>query len=193
MIAGKFFRALLFALLSAGIVTALYYARLLDAALVRQLAAAYTYIGYASREALAGSDDWVRHGLVALALLAATLFLPRLARRFRQSAGSAMIDIESLERRVAAGEAVTIVDVRGRDEYIGELGRIAGSMNIPLVDLPGRLIELQGLNHQPIVLVCRTDKRSAKAAELLGAAGFGRVVVLRGGMTLWNTRPRSNE
>jgi len=42
-------------------------------------------------------------------------------------------------------------------------------------------------------LVCRTDKRSAKAAELLGAAGFGRVVVLRGGMTLWNTRPRSNE
>jgi rhodanese-related sulfurtransferase len=193
MIAGKFFRALLFALLSAGIVTALYYARLLDAALVRQLAAAYTYIGYASREALAGSDDWVRHGLVALALLAAALFLPRLARRFRQSAGSAMIDIESLERRVAGGEAVAIVDVRGQDEYIGELGHIPGSMNIPLADLASRLTELQGLKHQPIVLVCRTDKRSAKAAELLGAAGFGRVEVLRGGMTLWNTRPRSKE
>jgi len=156
-------------------------------------AAAYTYIGYASREAFAGSDDWVRHGLVALALLAAALFLPRLARRFRQPAGSAMIDIESLERRVAVGEAVAIVDVRGRDEYIGELGHIAGSMNIPLADLPGRLAELLGLQHQPIVLVCRTDKRSAKAAELLGAAGFGRVEVLRGGMMLWNSRARSKD
>jgi rhodanese-related sulfurtransferase len=135
----------------------------------------------------------VRHGLVALALLAAALFLPRLARRFRQPAGSAMIDIESLERRVAVGEAVAIVDVRGRDEYIGELGHIAGSMNIPLADLPGRLAELQGLQHQPIVLVCRTDKRSAKAAELLGAAGFGRVEVLRGGMMLWNSRARSKD
>jgi hypothetical protein len=65
MIAPKCFRAPLFALLSAGIVTALCYARLLDAALVRQLAAAYTHIGYASREAFAGSDDWVRHGLAA--------------------------------------------------------------------------------------------------------------------------------
>ena len=102
-----------------------------------------------------------------------------------------MIDIESLERRVAVGEAVAIVDVRGRDEYVGEHGHIAGSMNIPLADLPGRLTELQGLKHQPIVLVCRTDKRSAKAAELLDAAGFGRVEVLRGGMMLWNTRPRS--
>jgi uncharacterized membrane protein YdjX (TVP38/TMEM64 family)/rhodanese-related sulfurtransferase len=156
-------------------------------------AAAYTYLGYAGREALAGSDALMRHGLIALALLAATLFLPRLARRLRRSAGSAMIDIESLARRVAGGEAVTIVDVRGRDEYVGELGHIDGSMNIPLADLPGRLTDLQGLEHQPIVLVCRTDKRSAKAAELLGAVGFGRVEVLRGGMMLWNTRPRSKE
>jgi uncharacterized membrane protein YdjX (TVP38/TMEM64 family) len=156
-------------------------------------AAAYTYIGYAGREAFAGSDSLTRHGLVALALLAAALFLPRFARRLRRSAGSAMIDVWSLERRVAGGEAVTIVDVRGQDEYRGELGHIAGSNNIPLAELPGRLTELQDLKHQPIVLVCRTDKRSAKAAELLSAAGFGRVAVLRGGMVQWNSRSGSTE
>jgi len=156
-------------------------------------AAAYTYIGYAGREALAGSDDLMRHGLVALALLAAAMFLPRIARRLRRSPGSAMIDIEPLRQRVAGGEALTIVDVRRPDEYIGELGHIDGSMNMPLADLPSRLSELQGIKHQPIVLVCRTDKRSAKAAELLCAAGFGRVEVLRGGMMLWHARPRPTE
>lgn len=156
-------------------------------------AAAYTYLGYAGREAFAGSDSLTRHGLVALALLAAALFIPRFARRLRRPAGFAMIEIEVLERRIAGGEAVTVVDVRGQDEYRGQLGRIAGSLNIPLAELPDRLGELQGLEQQPIVLVCRTDKRSAKAAALLGAAGFGRVEVLRGGMVQWSSRPGSTE
>jgi rhodanese-related sulfurtransferase len=36
------------------------------------------------------------------------------------------------------------------------------------------------------VLVCKTDKRSASAAAVLDAAGFGDVFVLRGGMVRWN-------
>lgn len=150
-------------------------------------AAAYTYLGYAGREALAGNGV-LKHGLVALALLAAALFLPRLARRLRRPPSAVMTDIESLERRVARGEAVTVVDVRGPDEYRGALGRIPGSVNIPLAELPSRLAEVEPLKEQPLILVCRTDKRSAKAAELLGAAGFRRVEVLRGGMEQWNIR-----
>ena len=45
---------------------------------------------------------------------------------------------------------------------------------------------LPGLNEQPIVLVCRTDKRSAAAARTLRAAGFTQVSVLRRGMEQWN-------
>jgi rhodanese-related sulfurtransferase len=37
-----------------------------------------------------------------------------------------------------------------------------------------------------VVLVCRTDKRSAKAAEMLASAGFENVSVLRDGMEGWN-------
>jgi rhodanese-related sulfurtransferase len=39
---------------------------------------------------------------------------------------------------------------------------------------------------RPIVVVCRTDKRSAKAASILQEAGFQDVRVLRGGMERWN-------
>jgi uncharacterized membrane protein YdjX (TVP38/TMEM64 family)/rhodanese-related sulfurtransferase len=156
-------------------------------------AATYTYLGYAGREAFAGTDGLVKHGLVALALLAAVLFLPRLARRLRRPLGSTLIDLDALERRLAQGEALTIVDVRGPDEYNGELGHIPGSINVPLGDLPARLGELHGLKQQPVVLVCRTDKRSTRAAEQLCAAGFDRVEVLRGGMERWNSRPRSLE
>lgn len=104
-----------------------------------------------------------------------------------------MIGVDALERRMAGGEAVTVLDVRGPDEYHGELGHIAGSLNIPLSDLPGRIGELRELQQRPIVIVCRTDVRSAKAAALLLAEGFRHVDVLRGGMTGWNSRIRSTE
>jgi rhodanese-related sulfurtransferase len=46
--------------------------------------------------------------------------------------------------------------------------------------------QLASLAERPVVLVCRTDKRSANAAALLDGAGFRNVRVLRGGMVRWN-------
>jgi uncharacterized membrane protein YdjX (TVP38/TMEM64 family) len=44
---------------------------------------AYTYLGYAGREALGGGEAMVQKGLIALGLLALVAFLPRLVRRLR--------------------------------------------------------------------------------------------------------------
>lgn len=44
---------------------------------------AYAWLGHAGREALAGNGTAIRHGLIALALLAAIAFLPRLVRRLQ--------------------------------------------------------------------------------------------------------------
>lgn len=44
---------------------------------------AYTWLGHAGREALAGGEGMVRNILVALALVAAVAFLPRFVRRLR--------------------------------------------------------------------------------------------------------------
>ena len=78
------------------------------------------------------------------------------------------------------------VDVRGPDEFTGPLAHLPNALNLPVGTLPGRLKEIEVSDEQPIVLVCRTDKRSAKAAIILHEAGFRDVRVLRGGMERWN-------
>ena len=47
-------------------------------------AIAYTYLGYASREAIAGGEDLIQKALLALALLAIAAFLPRWIGRVRR-------------------------------------------------------------------------------------------------------------
>ncbi len=44
---------------------------------------AYTYLGYAGREAFAGGETMVRTGLIALGLLALAAFIPRIVGRIR--------------------------------------------------------------------------------------------------------------
>ena len=46
-------------------------------------AVAYTYLGYAGREAAAGGDGLIQKALLALALIAISLFLPRVIKRLR--------------------------------------------------------------------------------------------------------------
>ncbi len=50
---------------------------------------AYTWLGYAGAEALAGGEGMIRNGLIALALLAATAFLPRWLSRWRAARSTA--------------------------------------------------------------------------------------------------------
>src|SRR5262249_22787598 len=96
------------------------------------------------------------------------------------------IEVDELKRRLDSGEAVTVVDVRGPDEFTGSFGHIASARNIPVGELGGRLAELAGLERARLVLVCRTDKRSAAAARTLHTAGFAQVTVLRRGMEQWS-------
>jgi uncharacterized membrane protein YdjX (TVP38/TMEM64 family)/rhodanese-related sulfurtransferase len=147
-------------------------------------AIAYTWLGHAGRGALTGEADAVRYGLLALGLIAAIALLPRLISRLRPS--FSWIDVHDLKRRLDGAAPVTVIDVRGPDEFIGPLGHIGRARNIPVAELRGRLGELAGLEKEPIVLVCRTDKRSAAAAQTLRAAGFNHVSVLQRGMEQWN-------
>lgn len=105
---------------------------------------------------------------------------------FGRSRGGApgWIEPADLERRIVAGDPLLLLDVRGTDEFVGPLGHIAGAVNLPLPELPGRLAELAA-EQRPIVAVCLTDKRSARAAADLVAAGHRDVAVLRGGMDRW--------
>jgi uncharacterized membrane protein YdjX (TVP38/TMEM64 family) len=102
-------------------------------------AIAYTYIGYAGREAAAGRAGAIRNGLIALGLLAAVVFLPRLIRRLRSSR---FIEVATLKQQLELGEKAALIDVRTAEEFGGPLGHIAGSINIPIAEISRRLGEL---------------------------------------------------
>jgi len=46
--------------------------------------------------------------------------------------------------------------------------------------------ELSAWVERPLAIVCRTDRRSAKAAQLLTRQGFAHAHVVKGGMTAWS-------
>ena len=145
-------------------------------------ALAFTWLGYAGREALSGGEGTVRAILIALALVTSMAFLPRWIRKFR---AKPMPDVDELKRQLDAGEEVLVLDVRGASEFTGEGGHISGALNLALEDLPKRMAELEDYKQSTIRLVCRTDRRSAQAAQLLTAAGFIDAQPVRGGMTAW--------
>ena len=147
---------------------------------------AYTWLGYAGREAIAGNATAIRYGLLGLALLAAVAFLPRLVRRFKSEESVRRIEVGELAPRLQEAKPMSVIDVRGPDEFAGPLGHIPTARNVPLPELARRIEELASLSETPVVLVCKTDKRSASAAALLDAAGLRDVLVLRGGMVRWN-------
>jgi rhodanese-related sulfurtransferase len=127
----------------------------------------------------------IRYGLLALGLLAAVAFLPRLVNRMRKAEATTWTEPDELHRQIESGRPLTVLDVRGADEFTGPLGHIPGAVNIPLGELDQRLDELRSTVNGDVAVVCRTDKRSAAAQTILRNAGFKNVAVLRGGMERW--------
>ena len=148
-------------------------------------ALAYAWLGHAGREALSNGKGAIRNALMALALLALVAFLPRLLRRLRQG-GIRWIDSRSLKDTLDRNVESLVIDVRGAEEFAGPLGHIPCARNIPLDEVRASIETLAPSKQRPLTLVCRTDKRSAAAASLLGQADFANVCVLRGGMEQWN-------
>ncbi len=144
-------------------------------------AIAYTYLGYAGREAIGGGEGLIQKILIALALLAVVAFLPRLIGNIRRGP---TIDIAELVSRME-NNATLVLDVRTAKDFVGEQGHIDSAVNIAVEELSLCLDELTDYIERPVAIVCRTDKRSAKAALLLTEQGFHDVHVVRGGMTQW--------
>ena len=145
-------------------------------------AIAYTWLGYTGREAVSGGENMIQNIMIALALLAAVSFLPRLLRRMR----TAMVSVDELKQKLDAGQDVLVLDVRDESEFHGEQGHIPGARLLPLEQLQQRMAELAEYKTRPLVTICRTDRKSTTAARLLADNGFENVCVVKMGMTDWN-------
>jgi rhodanese-related sulfurtransferase len=74
-----------------------------------------------------------------------------------------------------------VLDVRNAGERAA--GAIAGSLHIPLAELPGRLAEVPA--GTPVVVYCAAGTRSSIAASLLRRSGHRDVSDLIGGEAAW--------
>jgi uncharacterized membrane protein YdjX (TVP38/TMEM64 family) len=149
-------------------------------------AIAYTWLGYAGSSVATGDTNRLRYGLLGLGVLAMIAFLPRLFRRFRAPQPE-WIETDELQRRISAGGPMALIDVRHPEEFVAPPGHLPGAVNVPLDRLPERMTELIE-RECPIVVVCKTDRRSARAAAELLASGCKDVAVLRGGTDGWHQR-----
>ena len=113
-------------------------------------ALAYTCLGYAGREGASGQTGAIHKAVLALALLAAVAFLPRLVRRLK---GRRFTDPATLKHRLESGEEVALIDVRSAEEFRGPLGHIAGASDIPIAELSAKIRELTEIKRKPIVTI----------------------------------------
>lgn len=94
-----------------------------------------------------------------------------------------VLDIVAEELNKKKSE-VQLIDVRRPDEFNGELSHIPGAKLIVLDTLPQQISQLS--KDTPIVFVCRSGGRSARAAAFAQQNGFSEVYNLKGGMLRWN-------
>jgi hydroxyacylglutathione hydrolase len=94
---------------------------------------------------------------------------------------SGLLSVHELQERIVAGEQLTLLDVRSKDEW--EKGRIAGSIRIYVGLLEKRLKEVP--IGYPVVVICKSENRSSLAASLLLRDGRKNIFNLLGGITAW--------
>lgn len=144
---------------------------------------AYTWLGHAGRAAFGEGDTLLQTLVIAVALIGLLAFLPGLVARMRSGP---MLSVEQLKQKLDAEEELLLVDVRSAEERVGELGHLPHAQHMVLDDLAQRIDEISDWMEKPVLLLCRTDVRSGKAARLLAKQGFADVHVVRGGMAAWN-------
>lgn len=80
-------------------------------------------------------------------------------------------------------QGALLLDVREPEEYAAI--HAPNAKLIPLGDLTARMSEIDEYRDKPVVVMCRTGRRSAKAVEELKDAGFSQVSNMKGGITAW--------
>ena len=90
-----------------------------------------------------------------------------------------------LLQRQSAGETILVVDVRSPEEFAA--GHVPGALNLPH---DRNEPELKEWKQKPVVIYCRSGRRSAMAAATLEKAGFSKLEHLSGDMQGWEQSGR---
>jgi rhodanese-related sulfurtransferase len=90
------------------------------------------------------------------------------------------ITVQELKSMMDAGQPFQLIDVRETFEY--ETSNLNG-LNIPLAQI---VLEKDKIAQDvPVIVQCRSGKRSAQAIMMLNQAGFTNLSNLKGGILAW--------
>ncbi|RZI44186.1 rhodanese-like domain-containing protein [Herbaspirillum sp. HC18] len=92
-------------------------------------------------------------------------------------------DIDVQQGQALAKQGALLLDVREPDEYAA--GHAPGSTLLPLGQIKDRANEIRTYRDKPVVVMCRSGKRSAQAAGILTQLGFTSVYNVQGGILAW--------
>ena len=115
-----------------------------------------------------------------LLLLAASSGGMLLWQTLQKNTGGGVPTTEAV--RLINREKGVLIDVCEPAEFAA--GHAVGARSIPLAKLDGSK-DLPSNKALPLVLVCATGSRAARAASQLRKAGYERATVLTGGMAAW--------
>lgn len=90
------------------------------------------------------------------------------------------VSVQELKEKMDSGEDFQLIDVREDFEY--ETSNLGGQ----LIPLGGILIETDKIEKdKPVIVMCRSGKRSAAAIMQLEQRGFTNLYNLQGGILAW--------
>ncbi len=89
---------------------------------------------------------------------------------------------EDAKKMLESENPPALIDVREPDEFAS--GHIPNAVDVPLGDVVNGVIRLGIPKDQPVMVYCRTGRRSSEAASKLQGAGYQKIYDL-GGITDW--------
>jgi len=99
------------------------------------------------------------------------------------------LEIDASEAKRLLWEAhpgeMLLLDCRTPEEHA--TARIAGSLLLPLQELPERIGELESWRTRPIIVHCHHGVRSLRVTHWLRERGFAAVSSMCGGIDAWST------
>jgi rhodanese-related sulfurtransferase len=120
-------------------------------------------------------DNWM---LIAIALSSGGLLLWPVFQ------GATAVGIDSGKAiQLINREKANVVDVSDAAEFA--VGHIVGSKNLPLADLEAKLAGAVKNKGLPLVLVCQSGARSAKAVNIAKKLGYEQAQSMQGGLKAW--------
>ena len=121
-------------------------------------------------------DNWY---LILLALVSGALLVVPILKGAAQGGLTAAMAVQLINR-----EKAVVIDVCGADEY--SAGHVVGAKNVPLADLEARLPVVVKNKALPLIMVCASGPRAARAVAVAKKLGYDNAQVLAGGIKAWS-------